>query len=277
MAATQELLRTLHPERDYGQMFELIQREFPTPMAMATADQTLRTFCVPAMSRLMATTGEFIRRGVKRMVDTALLQDAWDRNGLDSPAGRAALSRVNRIHARYDIAADHFTFVLAVDTVVPVRFIERYGWRRITPAEKAAVHAFRSEQGRRMNIKDFPPTYDQTARFLDEYEQSTYAYTKANEELAEAAMSATLAATGLTGRSAKLTRQLLLATIPPRVLETCGLPPVPRWARRLADVTIRAMAQADRHRRSDDALNDLPAVKLLYPDGYRIDDLGPDR
>ncbi|WP_152366132.1 oxygenase MpaB family protein [Microlunatus speluncae] len=275
MVATEELLRSLHPERDYEQMFLMLQQEFPTPMALAMADLTLRTFCVPAMSRLMVETGEFTRRGVKRMVDTSILQSQWDRNGLDSPEGRAALSRVNRIHARYDIAAEHFTFVLAVDTVIPIRYAERYGWRRITPAEKAAMHAFRAEQGRRMNIQDFPPTYDQTARFLDEYEQRTYAYTKANEELAVAAVAAILETAGLTGRSAALTRQLLLATIPPRVLEACGLPPVPRWQRRIADGLARAMSRADRRRRSTDDLDDLPAIKLLYPNGYRIPDLGP--
>ena len=54
------------------------------------------------------------------------------------PWGRNALRRLNQMHGSYDIAQDDLRYVLTTFVVVPMRRLDRWGWRRLTEHERVA-------------------------------------------------------------------------------------------------------------------------------------------
>ncbi len=86
------------------------------------------------MAALLVRTSRFRTDAQARYDDTALLLDAVLGHGYDSPTGRAALSAVNRTHARYAIDDEDMLYVLAGFVVVPARWI---GGRRARGAVRS--------------------------------------------------------------------------------------------------------------------------------------------
>jgi hypothetical protein len=70
-----------------------------TPRALELA--LSHTFAVPSIAQLLASTGEFTDRALKRYDDTDLLISTFAENGYDSAVGRAAIRRMNQIHGRF--------------------------------------------------------------------------------------------------------------------------------------------------------------------------------
>ena len=65
---------------------------------------------------------------------------------------------------------DDFVYVLMTLLVLPLRWTERHGWRRLTELEKRAATDFYAELGRQMGLEGIPATFAEAERFLDEYE-----------------------------------------------------------------------------------------------------------
>ena len=84
--------------------------------------------------RLLARTGELTNRTQRRYDDTVIVLDAILEHGLASETGRTALRRMNQMHGAYDISNDDKLYVLCTFVVVPIRWLDRYGWRRLTEA-----------------------------------------------------------------------------------------------------------------------------------------------
>jgi hypothetical protein len=71
-------------------------------------------------------------------------------HGFDHPRGRAAVRRMNQLHRPFrHVAAEEFGYVLACLTVVPLRWLDRYGWRRPCCHERSATYHFYRELGSR--------------------------------------------------------------------------------------------------------------------------------
>ena len=73
-----------------------------------------------------------------------------------SPVGRAAVRRMNQMHGAYDISNDDKLYVLSAFVVMPIRWLDTYGWRRLTEAERVASANYYVELGRHMGIRDIP-------------------------------------------------------------------------------------------------------------------------
>ena len=113
--------------------------EFPFDVTRALELAFFRTFAVPSIAELLASTGEFTDRPLKRYDDTDLLISSFVEEGYDSPAGRAAIRRMNQLHGRFEIANEDFLYVLSTLALEPFRWNERFGWRRATEAERTAT------------------------------------------------------------------------------------------------------------------------------------------
>ncbi|MFM2158474.1 MAG: hypothetical protein RLZZ124_948, partial [Cyanobacteriota bacterium] len=100
---------------------ELSSRLFPWDSIRALELALLKTFCLPSVSALLDRSGEFARRPRKRYDDTGLMVAELLRLGPDSPAGRAVVQRLNRIHAHYAISADDYAYVLSGFVAEPIR------------------------------------------------------------------------------------------------------------------------------------------------------------
>ena len=182
--------------------------EFPFDVTRALEFALFRTFAVPSISSLLDRTGEFGARAQKRYDDTDLILSQIYEYGYDSVPGRAALRRMNRIHARFEIANDDFLYVLSTFVYEPVRWLARFGWRDTVEEERLSFFHFWREVGRRMNIRGIPSDYGAFERFNVEYERAHFRYTESGRRVAEA------------------TRAMFLDWLVPRPLHRLGAPVV---------------------------------------------------
>lgn len=93
---------------------------------------------VPSISGLLDGTGEFENRPRKRYDDTELILYEITGHGFDSERGQAdepdPRSLLNRQR--------RFLYVLPTFIFEPIRWIDRFGWRRLRDNEREGVFRF---------------------------------------------------------------------------------------------------------------------------------------
>ena len=101
MPAWSEELKTLDPQTDYERMVYLLSvYEFSWDIEKALEFTLFRSYAVPSISGLLSRTGAFGTQTRKRYDDTELILSEIAENGQDSENGRAAITRMNDMHAR---------------------------------------------------------------------------------------------------------------------------------------------------------------------------------
>ena len=248
--------------------------EFPFDIARSLELAFFRTFAVPSIAELLASTGEFTERSHKRYDDTDLLISTFVTYGHSSPIGRAAIRRMNQLHGRFEIANDDFLYVLSTMVVEPWRWNERFGWRPALDVERVAMLEFWRRVGALMNIDDIPATYDEMERFNSDYERAHFAYTDAGHRVATAMIDMFL--NKIPGVPKRLGRRAICALLDGPLLDALGLPdPTPaerRLVERALELRARIVALLP-PRRKPRMRTELR--RRTYPDGYRIEQLGP--
>jgi hypothetical protein len=268
-------IQRLDPEKDHCRIVHLTNGyEFSWDSTRALEIALYRTYCVPSISKLLDTTGEFRLRTQQRYDDTALIVAELLKHGYDSERGREALRRMNRVHAHFDISNDDYLYVLSTFIYEPVKWYERYGWRQPDRNEKLALYYFWREVGRRMNIKDIPPSYDEFERFSAEYEKTHFRYADTNKAIGEATRN--LFAKWYAPVPPRLIFTGIYAMLDDHMLQAFGFPKPPDYVRSLLTAGMKARAAVLRRlppRRTAAFFVDAP--NRTYPNGYKISDLGP--
>ena len=270
-------IATLDPETDYEEIYRIdTMLEFPWDMNQSLGLALYRTYAVPSIGGLLARTGEFTERTQKRYDDTGLILTAIGENGLDSPEGRAAIRRMNQMHGRYGIPNDDMRYVLSTLVTVPIRWLDEYGYRPLSEAEKVASAHYYRRLGGLMNIKDLPATWQEFGELMDAYEREHFGY----DEGAVAVSEATLALMATFPPNDKGPRRLMrrsaLALMDDDLLRAFRYDAPTRVEQALYRGAIKARAALLRHvpaRREPVHFEDLPQVRS-YPDGYEIAALG---
>ena len=268
-------VQSLDPIRDAQRIvFIDASLEFPWDTQRSLELAFYRTYAVPSIAELLASTGEFTERPQKRYDDTQLLISAFCELGYDSDLGRQALRRMNRIHGRFTIANDDFLFVLSTMVFEPIRWNARFGWRPLLEVERLATFHFWREVGRRMAIRDIPESYEELERFNLEFERERFAYTDAGHRVAVATRDMFL--DWFPGLPRRVGRPLVHALLDPPLLDALGFPHPSTRVRRAAEAAARTRSRVvgvlpprrkpryrtlERHR--------------SYPRGYEIESLGP--
>ncbi len=267
-------IEQLDPLLDHCQIVHLlVGYEFPWDISRALEIALFRTYCVPSISELLDRTGKFHHHPQKRYDDTGLILGEIVKWGYDSDRGRQALSRMNCIHGQFKISNDDFLYVLSTFIYEPVRWIDRFGWRKMSGKERQGFFYFWREVGRRMHIQDIPETYAEFESYNLNYEQQYFRYSDTNRRIGEA------------------TRNLLLSWFPKplrplveggvytllddSLLESFGFPHPNPLARRGLATFLKLRSRAVRFllpRTKATFFTDLPSRS--YPKGYRIADLG---
>jgi hypothetical protein len=202
----------------------------------------LKTFCVPSISGLLARTGEFEQRPRKRYDDTGLMVAELLRHGLDSPAGAAVITRMNRIHGHYAIGNDDFLYVLSTFVAEPIRWLARYGWRPLTPLEQEHLFLFWRGVGERMGIADLPDGLEALLALNERVERQAFAPAATNRRIAEATLAMLLADWPAPLRPAL--RRGLLGLLDRQTCDALGWSTPPDWLQTLVLQALRARSRS---------------------------------
>ncbi|QEV16521.1 oxygenase MpaB family protein [Streptomyces alboniger] len=270
-----EQIRRLDPERDFLEIYRLTATfEFPWDYTRALELALYRTYAVPSIGRLLAETAELTGRTQKRYDDTALLLDAVVEHGFGSEEGRTAIRRINQMHRSYDISNDDMRYVLCTFVVMPKRWIDSYGWRRLSCHETAAAAVYYRTLGQHMGIKEIPGSYEEFEKCLDDYEEANFGWDQGAREVSDATLD--LMASWYPRPLAPVLRSATLALLDEPLLRafrydqpgalTCSLV---RGAVRLRGRAVRLMPprSAPHYARQNWEIKG-------YPDGYEVAELG---
>ena len=247
--------------------------DFPWDTQRAYELALLRTFAVPRSSELLVSTEEFTKRTQKRYDDTTIIISTIGFYGYDSLEGRAAIRRMNQLHARYEIPNNEFLYVLSTFILEPLRWNDSYGWRALSEQERQASFYFWREVGRRMNIQDIPDSLEKLEAWSLAYEAEHFAYSENNELLAQ------------------VTRDLFLSWVLPKPLwgigkpfvhvilgrslrSAFGFPEPPRWASICVALGLGLRKYVLRLTPPRKKPYTLPTTRT-YPAGYDLETIGP--
>jgi hypothetical protein len=254
---------------------------FPWDVTRALELALLKTFCVPAISDLLARTGEFEQRPRKRYDDTGLMVAELLRHGLDSGAGAAVIARMNRIHGHYAIGNDDFLYVLSSFVAEPIRWLERYGWRPLTAEEGQHLFRFWRAVGERMGITALPASLAELLALNERVEREVFRYAESNHRIAEATLAMLLDDWPAPLRP--LLRRALRALLAGDEAGCLGWPAAPGLLQGLVLVALRSRSRiTGSWRQLRRALAGEPAPCFYsqrptpsYGRSFRLDQLGP--
>ncbi|MFE9851715.1 oxygenase MpaB family protein [Streptomyces sp. NPDC005576] len=268
-------IRSLDPERDFLRIYRIsVTLEFPWDVTRALELALYRTYAVPSIGRLLATTAELTERSQKRYDDTALLLDAVVEHGFDSGEGRTALRRINAMHRGYDISNDDMRYVLCTFVVIPKRWLDAYGWRRLSAHERQAWARYYRTLGTHMGIKDLPRTYEEFEGTLDAYESAHFGWDEGARRVSDATLD--LMASWYPAPLARLVRGASLALLDDALLDAFRYRRPGAFARGLTGGALRLRARGVRllpPRSRPHYARQNPEIKG-YPDGYSVAALG---
>ncbi|MDQ1633798.1 MAG: hypothetical protein QOJ32_607 [Frankiaceae bacterium] len=268
---------SLDPEADAEQIYRIIAAyEFPWDLNQSLGFALFRTYAVPSIGRLLFETGEFTERTQKRYDDTGLLLDAVAEHGLGSDVGRSAIRRINRMHGMYDISDADLRYVLCTFVVVPIRWLDRFGWRKLTENEKVASANYYRELGRLMGIKDIPVTHQEFAASLDAYEREHFAFDEGGRAVADATLDLMTTFPPNDRAPRQLIRRFSYALMDEPLLDAFHYPRPSAVERAVAAGAIKARSAVVRRmkpRTEPFSVRDLPSIRS-YPDGYDVEQLG---
>ncbi|KEF08861.1 MULTISPECIES: oxygenase MpaB family protein [Streptomyces] len=267
-------IQRLDPERDFLRIHRITTTyEFPWDVARALELALYRTYAVPSIGRLLAETAELTDRTQKRYDDTALLLDTVIEHGFDSEDGRTAIRRINQMHRSYDITNDDMRYVLCTFVVTPKRWLDLYGWRRLSEHEKHATAVYYRTLGRHMGITGIPQTYQEFERCLDDYEHAHFGWDEGGRRVSDATLGLMA---GWYGPLAPMVRGASMALLDDSLLDAFRYErPRPavraavRGALRLRAKSVRLLPP----RRRPHYARQNPEIKG-YPNGYVVSDLG---
>ncbi|MFE4856273.1 oxygenase MpaB family protein [Streptomyces sp. NPDC056670] len=268
-------IQRLDPERDFLAIHRMTASlEFPWDYTRALELALYRTYAVPSIGRLLAETAELTERPQKRYDDTTLLLDAVVEHGFDSAEGRAAVRRINQMHRSYDISDDDMRYVLCTFVVVPKRWLDSYGWRRLSNHELRAAARYYQTLGQHMGIKEIPDSYEEFERCLVAYEAAHFGFDEGGRRVSDATLD--LMASWYPRPLAPLLRAASLALLDDPLLRAFRYERPAPAARALVHGALRLRARAVRlfpPRSTPHYGRQNPEVKG-YPDGYRVPELG---
>ncbi|MET9175966.1 oxygenase MpaB family protein [Streptomyces misionensis] len=270
-----ERIRRLDPVADAQEIYRLSTAyEFPWDYTRALELALYRTYAVPSIGRLLAQTAELTERTQKRYDDTALLLDTVVEHGFAAEQGRAAIRRINQMHRSYDISDDDMRYVLSTFVVVPRRWIDTYGWRRLSHHEIVATTEYYRTLGRHMGIPDLPKTYEEFEALLDTYEEANFGWDEGARRVSDATLR--LMSSWYPRPLAPLLRTGVLALLDEPLLRAFRYEKPGAATVALVRRAVRARGRVVRllpPRRAPHFARQNWEIKG-YPNGYRVADLG---
>ncbi|MGA5323996.1 oxygenase MpaB family protein [Streptomyces seoulensis] len=268
-------IRRMDPVADASEIYRLsVAFEFPWDYTRALELALYRTYAVPSIGRLLAETAELTERSQRRYDDTALLLDAVVEHGFAAQEGRTAIRRINQMHRSYDISDDDMRYVLSTFVVMPRRWIDTYGWRRLSRHEIVATTEYYRTLGRHMGIPGIPETFEEFEALLDAYERDHFAWDQHSRQVSDATLD--LMVSWYPRPLAPLLRTVTLSLLNEPLLRAFRYEAPSATAASLVRRAVRFRGRLVRllpPRRTPHFARQNWEIKS-YPNGYRTSDLG---
>lgn len=270
-----DLVKQLDPQKDYEKIVYIVgTQENPWLMKKALEFALFRTYAIPHTSKILQATGQFERHGQKRYDDTSLMLAGMAEHGIDSDFGKIVIASMNRLHGSYNIRNEDMLYVLSTFALEPIRWGERYGWRKPEMTEKLANFYFWRAVGKRMGIEGIPDTLDEFFAFNIAHEKKYFQYDKANRVIGEATIKIFLS--WYPSILHPIIRQVLYALMDEPLLKAMNFPKPLAFMRPMIDVALDFRSFVTRHflppRRKPYLYTE--RVSLTYPKGFKPEDLG---
>ncbi|KAF9923936.1 hypothetical protein FBU30_006006 [Linnemannia zychae] len=284
--------------------------DFPYLNVVSLEFALFKTYAVPSISKILAATKEFSKHCLRRTDDTVLIllemNEGYSRNVRrtliegkvdekellnDERRKEIAAERLNFIHGHYNIKQGDYLFTLAQFVLMPIDFIERFEWRKPTELEKNALLAIWTHNGKGMGIKNIPETFDEFKAWSEAYEVEHFKYDHANRVISDVTIDLLL------NKAPKfmhpLGNKVIESLLTPRLRSAFNMPdPVPGLTafiegalkarglfiryfmlpRRLP--VVRTALRANKENKFVPAFH---KYGVVYGDGYRVEDLGPEK
>ena len=182
-------LRRLHTELlssgdPHALAWQLAFVEFPFMFEAGTSLGFFSTFAVPTIAGVLRSTRGFECACQVRYDDTMLLMHEIGEFGCRSERGKAAIQRVNSIHARTPgIRQEDMLYTLWVFCFDPVFWVNAYEWRKLEDFEVNALYRFWREVGESLGITEIPPTCEEFLAWGQAYEAKQFRPTQASKQL----------------------------------------------------------------------------------------------
>jgi hypothetical protein len=270
-----EQIRRMDPVAEASEIYRLTAAyEFPWDFTRSLELALFRTYAVPSIGRLLAETAELTERTQKRYDDTSLLLDAIVEHGFADERARTAIRRINQMHRSYEISNDDMRYVLCTFVVMPKRWIDAYGWRRLSRHEVVASCVHYRALGRHMGIRDIPASYEEFEALLDAYEESHFGWDEQARGVSDATLD--LMTSWYPRPLAPLLRGVTLALLDEPLLRAFRYEPPAALTRALVHRAVRTRGRVVRllpPRRAPHFARQNWEIKS-YPNGYRLADLG---
>ena len=179
----------LDSRKDWVEIYAIaVGHEFPWDNARATELALFRTFAVPEIGELLFRTSAFTEQTQKRYDDTTIVIDGAGLFIGGESDDRTAIRRLNQMHGSYDIPNDQMLYVLATFIVPSRRWIDRYGYRPMNPAEVASSVHYWKRMAELMGIRDVPEDYAGFEEYFDSYEQDRFAFSPGGRAVADSTL-----------------------------------------------------------------------------------------
>ncbi|KAJ6143810.1 hypothetical protein N7471_003263 [Penicillium samsonianum] len=155
---TRESMSKMTDEEAFQIQKQVAQLEFPFIFIKSLQFALFRTYGIPSISHLLAKTTQFssTETSLKRYTDTSVLVQEWVGNNPTSERAYLGLARTRYLHSGYrasgKILDDDMLFTLALFALQPIRFIDRYEWRKLSDLERCAIGTFWKSVGDALDI-----------------------------------------------------------------------------------------------------------------------------
>ncbi|KAJ5950355.1 uncharacterized protein N7479_008768 [Penicillium vulpinum] len=156
--STRESMSKMTDEEAFQIQKQVAQLEFPFMFIKSLQFALFRTYGIPTISTLLAKTTQFSgpETSLKRYTDTSVLVQEMVGNDPTSTRAYLGLARTRYLHSGYrasgKILDDDMLFTLALFALQPIRFIDRYEWRKLSDLERCAIGTFWKSAGDGLDI-----------------------------------------------------------------------------------------------------------------------------
>ena len=264
-------IHTLDAEDDCEEIVRILSTlEFPWDIEQALGLALYRTYAMPTVGQLLGDTREFTERTQHRYDDTALILNDILEHGFGPGRGRDALRRMNQMHRSYDISNEDYLYVLSTFVVMPVRWLNDYGygWRRLSDHEISGITNYYRKLGKYMGIKDIPQTYEEFRDLMDSQEEEHFAYTEGGRAVSDATLE--LMVNFYPAWQRPLVRPFTKALLDDSLIKAFRYPEPSAFWRKAGDVAMKARAKVVRRMkpRTEPRWARMSPNIRTYPDGY---------